>query len=292
MNGSFPPRTELDSSPEPPLGSGSRPDGPRLRAVVRAVAPFSAGVLAALLGLLLFNILFPAPHQLSAAEMNDSIAHAMASATPPPAFSERVYQIIQPSLVLIQTKLQDTAGKAESGLGSGVIIDERGDIMTSLHVVADAGEIKVTFADGSEASAQVAIRQPENDIAVLRPDKLPAQVVPAVLGGLGNMRVGDEVYAVGNPFGLYSSLSAGVISGFGRTFNPASGATQELHGLIQIDAAVNPGNSGGPLLNRDGQVIGIVTGLVNPTDQNFFIGIGFAVPIQSALSAFGGTPLD
>jgi S1-C subfamily serine protease len=224
--------------------------------------------------------------------MNDSIAHAMASATPPPAFSERVYQIIQPSLVLIQTKLQDTAGKAESGLGSGVIIDERGDIMTSLHVVADAGEIKVTFADGSEASAQVAIRQPENDIAVLRPDKLPAQVVPAVLGGLGNMRVGDEVYAVGNPFGLYSSLSAGVISGFGRTFNPASGATQELHGLIQIDAAVNPGNSGGPLLNRDGQVIGIVTGLVNPTDQNFFIGIGFAVPIQSALSAFGGTPLD
>jgi S1-C subfamily serine protease len=110
--------------------------------------------------------------------------------------------------------------------------------------------------------------------------------VPATLGSPGAMRVGDEAYVVGNPFGLYSSMSAGVISGFGRAFQPV-GSQYKLQDLIQIDAAVNPGNSGGPLLNRYGEVIGIVTGLVNPTEQNFFVGIGFAVPITIAAPAAG-----
>ncbi len=263
----------------------------RVRAFVRGAAPFAAGVLAALAGLLLYSVLFPGPHQLTAGEVNDSIAHALASATPPPAFSARVYSIIQPSLVLIQTQSTDADGKQENGLGSGVVIDDQGDILTALHVVAGAAQIKVTFADGTESSAEVAIQQPDKDIAVLRASQPPAQLVPAVLGNLGNVHVGDEAYAVGNPFGLYSSMSAGVISGFGRSFHATSGGP-ELHGLIQIDTAVNPGNSGGPLLNRDGQVIGIVTGLANPTDQNFFVGIGFAVPIDAALSAFGGSPID
>jgi len=135
----------------------------------------------------------------------------------------------------------------------------------------------------------VTTSQPENDIAVLSPDRLPAQLVPAVLGNPNAMQVGDDAFVVGNPFGLYSSMSAGVISGFDRSFQPAT-SKQVLRGLIQIDAAVNPGNSGGPLLNRDGEVIGIVTGIVNPTDQNFFIGIGFAVPITVAGGAFGSPP--
>ena len=139
---------------------------------------------------------------------------------------------------------------------------------------------------GSQSSAQIATQTPENDIAVLHADHPPAQIVPAVLGNPNAMQVGDEVYAVGNPFGLYSSLSAGVISGFGRSFQPP-GSSQKLQGMIQIDTAVNPGNSGGPLLNRDGQVIGIVTGIINPTGQDVFVGIGFAVPITSAGGAFG-----
>jgi S1-C subfamily serine protease len=100
------------------------------------------------------------------------------------------------------------------------------------------------------------------------------------------VRVGDEAYVVGNPFGLYSSMSAGVISGFNRSVQPVNSANK-LNNLIQIDAAVNPGNSGGPLLNRSGEVIGIVTGLVNPTEQNFFVGVGFAVPINVAGRAVG-----
>src|SRR5207247_7930347 len=130
---------------------------------------------------------------------------------------------------------------------------------------------------------------PEHDIAVLRADSPPAKLVPATLGNPNAERVGDEAFVVGNPFGLYSSMSAGVISGFGRSFQPV-GSNYKLQDLIQIDAAVNPGNSGGPLLNRYGEVIGIVTGIANPTEQEVFIGIGFAVPINVAGGAAGLPP--
>lgn len=221
--------------------------------------------------------------------MNDAVAQAMASATPPPAFSEQVYQVIQPSVVAIETKGIDSNGDSNGGLGTGVVIDDSGDILTSLHVVADATDIQLLFADGTKSSAQVTNKMPENDIAVLRADQPPAQLVPAVLGNPSAMRVGDEAYAVGNPFGLYSSMSAGVISGFNRDFTPPNGGPT-LHNMIQIDAAVNPGNSGGPLLNRYGQVIGIITGIVNPSGQDFFVGIGFAVPINVAGGAIGSPP--
>lgn len=266
-----------------------RPRWERIRAGVRRTAPFAAGILAALAGLVLYNILFPGPHVLTAKELNTAVSQTLASATPPPAFSQHVYQVIQPSLILIQTHGLDENGANENGLGSGVIIDDAGDILTSLHVVANSTEIQVTFADGTKSGATVVTSMPQNDIAVLSPDKLPELLIPAVLGNPNAMQVGDEAYVVGNPFGLYSSMSAGVISGFDRSFQPATSKVL-LKGLIQIDAAVNPGNSGGPLLNRDGEVIGIIAGIVNPTDENFFIGIGFAVPITVAGGAFGSPP--
>ncbi|MEP6896520.1 MAG: trypsin-like peptidase domain-containing protein, partial [Chloroflexota bacterium] len=237
------------------------------RGRIRGMLPFASGVLAALLALILYNFLFPANH-ITQNEMADAIALAMASATPRPAFSEDVYRIIQPSLVLIRVELKD----GQKALGSGVIIDEAGDILTSLHVVDGASKIEVIFADGTHADGSVKSAQPANDIAVLQASVLPQLFVPATLGNPRALQVGDEAYVVGNPFGLDSSMSAGVISGFDRTFQPETSKI-ELKGLIQIDAAVNPGNSGGPLLNRNGQVVGIVTGLINPTKENFFIGI-------------------
>ncbi len=250
---------------------------------------FVAGIVAALLALVLYRVLVPAPQPLTTQQVNDAVAHAMASATPPPAFSTRVYQAIRPSLVLVQTVGQELNGKVDHGLGSGVVIDDRGDILTSLHVVTQTNDIEVTFADGTQSSAQVTVKQPEHDIAVLRASRPPAQLIPATLGNPRAVQVGDEALVVGNPFGLYGSMSAGVISGTGRSFQPPNGA-RPLQGLFQIDAAVNPGNSGGPLLNRDGEVIGIVTGLTNPVDQNFFVGIGFAVPIDVAGAAAGSPP--
>jgi S1-C subfamily serine protease len=251
--------------------------------------PFFSGVLAALLALFLYNFLSPGTRPLTQKEVNAVVASALASATPRPAYSEQVYQIIQPSLVLVQAEFSGQNGETQNGLGSGVIVDRAGDILTSLHVVANATQIMVTFADGTQSPAMIASAQREKDIAVLQAQALPQLFVPATLGNAGALQVGDEAYVVGNPFGLYSSMSAGVISGFNRTFQPP-GTNQTIEGLIQVDAAVNPGNSGGPLLNRYGHVVGIVTGIINPTDQSFFIGIGFAVPIDVAAGGAGLPP--
>jgi S1-C subfamily serine protease len=261
----------------------------KMRRWLRKASVFGSGVLAAFIGLLIYNQLFPPPHAITPREVKDTVSQVMASATPPPAFSALVYQTIQPSLVLIETKAADDKGKSEDALGSGVIIDDRGDILTCLHVVANSTKIQITFADGTQSEGRIISQQPENDIAVLQALHPPAQIVPAILGNPRSVRVGDEAYVVGNPFGLYSSMSSGVISGFNRTFQP-TGSDRKLEGLIQIDAAVNPGNSGGPLLNRYGEVIGIVEGIVTPGGQEFFIGIGFAVPINVAGGGLGSPP--
>ena len=256
---------------------------------LRRSLPFASGVFAALLALLLYNLVVVHPNQLTPAGISTSVAEAMASATPQPAYSALVYQVIQPSLVLIQTEDQHQDTESDFGLGSGVIVDGFGDILTSLHVIQGADLITVTFADGTESEAQIVSEMPELDLAVIQALDTPLVVVPAVLGNPGNMRVGDEAYVVGNPFGLYGSMSSGVISGFDRVFSVPNSNLQ-IPGMIQFDAAANPGNSGGPLLNRAGHVIGIVTGIANPTEGIFFVGIGFAVPINTAVGGMGGSP--
>jgi S1-C subfamily serine protease len=260
-----------------------------LRAYARRMMPFATGVLATLAALLIYRALVPGPDLLTTREVQDTVVQTLAEATPAPAYSALVYQAIRPSLVFVKVQTPHAENEEGTGVGSGVVISNRGDILTSLHVVTDATEIELTFADGSEATGEIVAMQPENDIAVLRPSEPPELLVPATLGNPQAMNIGDEAYAVGHPFGLYGSMSSGVISGLDRTFRVPN-SDQRLQGLIQIDAAVNPGNSGGPLLNRSGQVVGIVTGLANPTDNSFFVGIGFAVPINVAGGAAGLPP--
>lgn len=259
---------------------------PRMRSGAQLTWLFSAGILAALLGIVIYNALFPAPQPLTQEEVATSFISAMASATPAPAYSAQVYQVILPSLVYIQTQTSRSGEDEGHGVGSGVVINDGGDILTAYHVISGATKIEIIFADGTQAHAEVLATDPGIDIAVLRPNQPPEIIVPAVLGNPGAMRVGDEAYAVGNPLGLAGSLSAGVISGFDRSFS-IDEIGLHLEGLIQFDAAVNPGNSGGPLLNRAGQVIGIVTALANPSENNSFSGIGFAVPITTAGGAAG-----
>jgi S1-C subfamily serine protease len=243
-----------------------------------------------------YTVVVPSTRPLTQLQVDEAIVSALASVTPPPAFSQTVYQAVQPSLVLIETSGggaadagEDTTEEEHDGLGSGVVVNLSGDILTSLHVVDGATSIDLTFADGSTSPAVIAATLPDHDIALIQPTRPPGRIIPATLGNPGAVRQGSEAYALGSPFGLYGSVSAGVISGLDRSFTmPDSG--RRLTGLFQIDAAVNPGNSGGALVDRDGRLIGIITALINPTSDEVFIGIGLAVPIDVAGGAAGLPP--
>ena len=187
-----------------------------------------------------------------------------------------IYQRVTPSVVAVQTSRK---------LGTGVIVADNGTILTANHVVAGHGAITVTFADGTTTTATVAAANPKQDIAALVPAKLPRVVVPANLGG--GAEVGAPVVAIGNPLGLTDSVSAGVVSGLNRTADTDAGT---FSGLIQFDASVNPGSSGGPLLDAHGLVIGIVVSIAVPDGEDAFAGIGFAVPIGTALGGGGTGP--
>jgi S1-C subfamily serine protease len=179
--------------------------------------------------------------------------------------------------------------EVENGVGTGVVIIDKGIILTNLHVVSGADRIKVIFSDGLESSASITGVQTENDLAVLQASRIPDDLIAATMRSTADLGPGDKVLAVGFPFGIGPSASGGVISGMKRAFRSPEGK-QEMHNLIQFDAAANPGNSGGPLVTMDGEVVGIVTAILNPTPARTFIGIGFAVPIENAAAAAGLPP--
>jgi putative serine protease PepD len=195
------------------------------------------------------------------------------TATAHPTVSQ-IYQRVRPSVVII---------RAGSALGTGVIVQENGTILTANHVIARTSDITVTFADGTTTRAAVASNDPKQDIATLIPTARPGVLVPATLGG--NADVGAPVVVVANPLGLTYSVSSGVISGLNRTADTHDG---KYSGLIQFDAPVNPGSSGGPLLDGQGLVIGIVVSIADPGHDDAFAGIGFAVPIGSAIGGGRG----
>jgi S1-C subfamily serine protease len=251
-----------DAEPRQPAVRGSRR---LLTAAIVVVA-----VLAAAIALLAFRL----GRTTSAASAPAPTPRPGATTTAAPSVSA-IFHRVGPSVVVV---------RAGDELGTGVIVTDEGMILTANHVIAGAKNISVTFADGTKSRAVVASSDPQQDIAALAPAGLPGTLVPATLGGGAD--VGAHVVAIGNPLGLAYSVSSGVVSGLNRTAHTNDG---RYPGLIQFDASVNPGSSGGPLLDAYGLVIGIVVSIANPVHEDAFAGIGFAVPIGAALGGAGSS---
>ncbi len=200
------------------------------------------------------------------------------------AWLEDLYQRASPSVVHITTRTYAYTLFLEvvprEGTGSGFVWDEQGHIVTNYHVVRGAQEIEIALADGTRLPARVVGVDPPNDLAVvqwvLEPGQRAPQVRPLPLGDSLHLRVGQRVVAIGNPFGLDRTMTAGIISALGRVIRSEEGFIGEV---IQTDAAINPGNSGGPLLDLEGRVIGVNTAIFSPTGAN--AGIGFAIPAHT-----------
>jgi S1-C subfamily serine protease len=234
--------------------------------------------------------LMPSSRPLTQKDIDAAVLRTLETKTlPSPA--AKAYEVIRPSVVRVRGLDTDPDGddEIEKGVGTGVVIVDKGIILTNLHVVARAMRVKVVFADGLESDATIIALKPENDLAVLQAKTIPDDLAAATLRSTRDLAVGDHVVAVGFPFGIGPSVSAGVVSGLGREFSSPEGQ-RVLTNLIQFDAAANPGNSGGPLVNADGEVVGIVTAILNPTNQGVFVGIGFAVTMESAAAAVGLPP--
>ena len=232
----------------------------------------------------------PAARKITQEDIDAAVLRTLESTTLPSA-AARAVDAIAPSVVRVVGYSRSKNGKeeVERGVGTGVVIVDKGIILTNLQVVLGSDRIAITFHDGLETTASITGAQPENDLAVLQAHKVPDDLEAAPMRSTQDLRAGDQVVAVGFPFGIGPSASAGVVSGLKREFTSPEGKRQ-LSNLIQFDAAANPGNSGGPLVTMDGEVVGIVTAILNPTPARTFIGIGFAVPIENAASAVGMPP--
>jgi len=313
--------TEQDDAPSPVarLSSWSKKFARRHDRTLPAVVAGLA-VLAVIGG---WQLLHPAAKALTQWDIDNAVKYTLSHTDAPPADTTIAAAKVGPSVVRVEGYLSPEHAAAEAkaekeqakkdksikpmplrspdgkedkpdATGTGVVIDEKGDILTNLHVIRSTDRWVVTFWDGSKSDAQIVNIQPENDLAVIKAKTAPDDLKPATLASTGGLNPGDTVVAVGFPFGLGPSVSAGVISGLKREFvdpdrKPGDGG--RLTNLIQFDAAANPGNSGGPLVNRDGEVVGIVTAIFNPTGQHVFAGMAFAVPIENAAKAVGDNPL-
>jgi len=240
--------------------------------------------------LVVVNLSRPPARVLTQEDINNAVLKTLETTNLPSA-AARAANAIAPSIVRVLSYEKGSNGREdiERGVGTGVVIVDKGIILTNLHVVAGADTIKVIFADGLESEASIKGVQAQDDLAVLQAHKIPDDLIAATMRSTGDLMPGDQVVAVGFPFGIGPSTSAGIVSGLKRAFRSPEGK-QEMTNLIQFDAAANPGNSGGALVTMDGQVVGIVTAILNPGEQRTFIGIGFAVPIENAASAAGLHP--
>jgi S1-C subfamily serine protease len=288
-----PARGATQAAPEEAEASAPEaPRAPRRSLAGRMRKPLlGAGAAAVLVGLLIaYAAHKPGAPVFTQRDIDAAVLHTLETKTLP-STAARAYEVIRPSVVRVRQLAPSAEGERdiEKSVGSGVVIVDKGIILTNLHVVAGGDRLGVVFADGTESEATVIAVQPENDLAVIQAKTLPDDLQPATLRSTGDLAPGDTVIAVGFPFGIGPTVTAGVVSGLQRVHRSLDGK-RDLVNLIQFDAPVNPGSSGGPLVTADGEVVGIVTAILNPTDQRVFIGIGFAVPIENAASGVGLSP--
>ena len=284
------PKKAADGSSNQNVGSSRRQRWRQLGQRYERILWVGAAAGLALLIVLTHAVFMPTTRDITQKDIDSAVLHTLETTTLPSA-ATKAYEVIRPSIVRVRRMETDekTGEDKEKGLGTGVVIVDKGVILTSLHVVAGAKRIQVVFFDGLESPATVTGTKPEDDLAVLQAEKIPDDLTAATMRSTADLSVGDEVVAVGFPFGIGPSASAGIVSGLRREFLSPEGK-RLLTNLIQFDAAANPGSSGGALVTAHGEVVGIVTAILNPTQQRFFVGIGFAVPIENAASAVGVPP--
>jgi len=232
----------------------------------------------------------PGERKLTQKDIDAAVLHTLENKTLPSP-EVKAFERIRPSVVRItQIGSDKTPSEGKTlGVGTGVVVVDKGVILTNLHVVAGAEKLQIDFADGTKSEAVVIGQQPENDLAVLQASKVPDDLIPATLRSTNGLAIGEKVMAVGFPFNIGPSASSGIVSGLKRNYQ-SEDEKRVLANLIQFDAAANPGNSGGPLITMSGEVVGIVTAILSPNPQGSFIGIGFAVPIETAAAAAGEAP--
>ena len=279
----------------------------------RVTGAVSVAAAVALLGLV--ELLRPPGRSLTQTDITEAVNFALDERGRPPSVASMAYASIIPSVVRVNGYNPEemapgpgskggTSPPAEmpggegieedfherfTAVGTGVVIDDQGTILTNLHVVRAARKLRVEFWDGTEADAVIIGARQDLDLAIIRPSVVPDDLQPATLGSSSDLRPGDEVVAVGFPFGIGPSASAGVVSGLFRALEREGEIP--MQNLIQFDAAANPGNSGGPLVNADGEVVGIVTAILNPSGLRTFAGIAFAATIEESAGAVEESPL-
>lgn len=281
-----------DSATNKPLDPSPPHNRARLNPQARIFGMVLAGMVGALIALPIYDYWRAQPPLFNTAGLSQQIQQSLRE-NPPLSSARLAYEKVRGSVVLVKgvgaRGSDDDSAEETPGIGTGVVVVDKGVILTNLHVVIGSSSINVTFANGEESPAKIVGMRPRYDLAVLQAERVPKGLPAATLRSTNDLKAGDEVIAVGFPFGIGPSVSAGVISGLKREFRGKEDG-RTLTDLIQFDAAANPGNSGGPLVTADGQVVGIVTAILNPSTHRTFAGIGFAVPIENAASAIGPSP--
>jgi len=256
----------------------------RIKNLMDKSGVFVGGAIGAIIVVVVFAVLFVSPPESIKPEIVVSNGHSPSTVgeiTPLYSKSLSLIEIFENSesgVVRVNVQRSETAA-AENGLGSGFVFDKKGHIATNAHVVDDAKKIVVTFLDGRSYNAEIIGIDEFTDLAVIKVNADTILLRPLPLGDSSNLKVGEPIAAIGNPFGLSGSMTSGIVSQLGRLL--PSGAGYSIPDVIQTDAAINPGNSGGPLLNMRGEVVGINTAIQSATGE--FTGVGFAIPSKTVV---------